>query len=61
MPKDWKIIAQGLSLEIPEADLARTVAPLNALETAFRPLAASLTPDIDISVIYTKSLEDSAE
>ena len=61
MPKDWKLIAQGLSLPIPAADLERTIAPLNALEAAFRPMAATLTPDVETSTIYTKSLEDSAE
>lgn len=58
---DWKNVAVSLGVHIPEADLARTVAPLDGLEAAFRPLAAQLGPQHETSVIFTKSLEDGVE
>ena len=36
--KDWKKVAAGLAPEIPEADLARLIPLLDALEGVFRPL-----------------------
>ena len=36
--KDWKQIAAALAPEISEADLARVIPALDALEAAFRPL-----------------------
>jgi hypothetical protein len=45
--KDWKAIAKAGSPEMPAADLQRIVAPLEALEAAFRPLVADLPPDLE--------------
>jgi hypothetical protein len=42
--RDWKAIAEGLGLD-PRA-LEGVIAPLDALERDFRPLAESLTPEI---------------
>jgi hypothetical protein len=36
--RDWKRIAAALAPEIPEADLARVIPALDALEAVFRPL-----------------------
>ena len=58
---DWKKIAEAAGVAIPEADLARTLAPLDGLEAAFRALSDGLGPQHETSVIYTKSLEDGAE
>jgi hypothetical protein len=59
--KDWKKIANALAPGIPEADLAPMLAPLDKLETAFRPLAQSLEVHDEMAVIYTKPLEDTVE
>jgi hypothetical protein len=40
--KDWKRLAEGLDLNIPEPDLERIRAPLNTLEASFRPLVSKL-------------------
>jgi hypothetical protein len=45
--KDWKAIAKAAAPEIPEADVQRIVAPLNALEAAIRPLVKELPPDLE--------------
>ncbi len=36
--KNWKLLAQALHLDIPEADLDRAGEALNRLEASFRPL-----------------------
>jgi hypothetical protein len=36
--RDWKRIAAALAPNIPEADLARVIPALDALEAVFRPL-----------------------
>jgi hypothetical protein len=36
--RNWKQIAAALAPEIPEADLARVIPALDALEAVFRPL-----------------------
>lgn len=43
--KDWKAIAKAVAPEIPAGDIARIVAPLDALEAAFRPLVKDLPVD----------------
>ena len=49
---DWKGVARARRLSIPEADL-ETIAPrLDALEAAFRPLAAKLTPDQEPPAVF---------
>jgi hypothetical protein len=41
---DWKALAQARGLNLPDKELDRISAPLAALEAAFRPLVAGLTP-----------------
>jgi len=41
--KDWRAIAAASGIDIPSADIARIVKPLQGLEEAFRPLANNLT------------------
>jgi len=36
--RDWKRIAAALAPDIPEADLARVIPALDALEAVFRPI-----------------------
>ncbi len=55
--RDWKRIAEGLQLGIPEADLDRITAVLDALEAAFRPLAASLPFEVEPAVIFSCETE----
>lgn len=43
--KDWKAIAQARGVSIPAPEIQRTLAPLDTLEEAFRPLVKHLTPD----------------
>lgn len=50
--KDWTEIARGHGLEIPEAELARMAPVLDALEAAFRPLAAAIPEDVEPAVIF---------
>jgi hypothetical protein len=45
--KDWKAIAKASGIGIPDKDLDRVTAPLEALEEVFRPLANTLTPDVE--------------
>jgi hypothetical protein len=45
--KNWKAIAEASSFGIPESELERVAAALNALEAAFRPLAKDLPPDLE--------------
>jgi hypothetical protein len=47
---DWKALA--VARGIPSTDIERIIAPLTALETAFRPLAQSLTPAMEPATIY---------
>jgi hypothetical protein len=49
---NWKALAQARDLGIPAADLDRIVAPLEALEETFRPLAASLMPEQEPCTIF---------
>ncbi len=49
--KDWKALAAAAG--IPAADIDRSVAPLEALEKSFRPLAESLTPEIEPAFEFT--------
>jgi hypothetical protein len=55
----WKALAQARSLKIPDADLDRIVPVLEALETAFAPLALDLPPELDPSPSFD-ACEESA-
>ena len=45
--KDWTAIAKGAGLDIPANDVTRIAQPLNALDEVFRPLAQSLTAEME--------------
>ena len=49
---DWKAIARGRGLAIPETDVEAIAPRLDALEAAFRPLAAKLTPDQEPAAVF---------
>ncbi len=56
--KDWKRLAEGLDLGIPEPDLDKIRAPLEALEASFRPLAASLPLETEPAYLLLLAAED---
>ena len=45
--KDWTAIAKASAPDIPAKEAAKTTVPLNALDDVFRPLAKSLTPEME--------------
>ena len=50
--KDWKLVAAGQGLRIPEEELARMSAVLDGLEAAFRPLVKTIPPDTEPAVTF---------
>ena len=56
--KDWKKIAAGLAPEIPEADLARVVPLLDALEGVFRPLVQRFPHETEPAYIVPMTTAD---
>jgi len=58
MTKDWKKIAKASGLTIPAAEVDRIAPALDALETAFRPLARAIGPNIDPAVVFRAAVED---
>ncbi len=49
---DWRKIAEARGLEISEDEAARIARTLEALETAFRPLAAAIPEDVEPAVTF---------
>ena len=56
--KDWKKIASANNLNIPDADLERITASLDALEAAFRPLVKSIPHEVEPAVTFVIPEED---
>lgn len=50
--KDWKKIASGHSLDIPGEQLEKIAPALDSLEAAFRPLVASIPPEIEPAITF---------
>ena len=50
--KNWEAIAKVCGAEIPARELAGVAGPLAALEETFRPLAQSLTPDVEPATAF---------
>jgi len=50
--KDWTSIAKACAPDIPASDAGRIAEPLNALEEAFRPLARTLTPEMEPAPVF---------
>ena len=57
--KDWILIANVIAPDIPAKEAAKTAPPLNALEDVFRPLAKSLTPEMEPATIFHADQEQS--
>jgi hypothetical protein len=56
--KDWKKIASGHGLNIPETDLDKIAPSLDTLEAAFRPLVKTIPHDVEPAVTFSIPLED---
>lgn len=54
---DWKAFAAIRCPDIPSDAVARIAPSLDALESAFRPLAASLTPNDESAVTFSNIQE----
>ncbi|MFN7994271.1 MAG: hypothetical protein U0Q18_11740 [Bryobacteraceae bacterium] len=52
MAKDWKKVARGSGVTIPDADLERIAPVLDAMEASFRPLKQTLKPAEDLAVVF---------
>jgi hypothetical protein len=50
--KDWKKIAEGNNLGIPDADLDRIRPSLDQLEATFRPLAGSIPHEVEPAITF---------
>lgn len=55
---NWILLAQARGLEIPEPELGRIAATLEALEASFRPLAQTLDASVDSASTYIAAPED---
>lgn len=58
--RDWKLLAAGLNLDIPESDLERISPTMDALEAAFRPLVSEIPHETEPAVIFHLPPEDLA-
>jgi hypothetical protein len=52
MPKNWKLIARGLDLDIPEGNLEKLQPALDGLEAAFRPLAETIPHETEPAIRF---------
>jgi len=50
--KDFRLVAAGYGLDIPEDELARISAVLDGLETAFRPLIKTIPLETEPAVTF---------
>jgi len=55
--KDWPLIAKAAGLDIPAKDVAKHSQPLNGLEEVFRPLANTLTPELEPAAVFRADVE----
>jgi hypothetical protein len=56
-PADWAALARASGLQIPDAELARVIEPLSALERLFRPLALEIASGVSPATVFRASLE----
>ncbi len=52
--QDWKSIVSAKRMGIPDTDLDGIVSVLESLETAFRPLVATIPRDVEPGVILSE-------
>jgi len=58
--RDWKQIAHGLALDIPESDLENLTPALNAMDAAFAPLAANIPHEVEPAITFGWPAEEGA-
>lgn len=58
--KDWNLLASALEPHIPEADLERAKASLDAVETAFRPLTRTIPFETEPAFVLLRLPEEEA-
>ncbi len=58
MTRDWKTLARALAPDIPDPDLDKITPALDALETAFRPLAANVPYLVEPAVVFFCPVEE---
>jgi hypothetical protein len=56
--RNWKLVAAGLDAGLSEAEVERIAPALDALEAAFRPLAAALDYEAEPAVTFEASPEE---
>ncbi len=58
MSRDWKMIAAGLDLSVPEEELEKVLSTVRSLDKAFHPLVQLLSPDAEPAFHYGWPSED---
>lgn len=58
MTKNWKLIAAGNGMHVPEGELEKVAPSLSALEAAFRPLVATIPLEIEPAIILSEAAVD---
>jgi len=58
--RNWKQIASGLNLDVPESDVEKIAPVMDGLEAAFRPLAGKIPHDVEPAVVFQIVPEDQA-
>ena len=56
---DWKTLAAGRGLSIPDQELERMSAVLAGLEAAFRPLVKTIPPETEPAPVFACAPEES--
>jgi hypothetical protein len=56
--KNWKLVALGLDTGLSNEEIARIAPVLDALEAAFRPMAAALAYQAEPAVIFEAAPEE---
>jgi hypothetical protein len=55
--KDWTLIAKAVAPDIPSKEASKATVPLNSLDEVFRPLAKSLTPEMEPAATFRADQE----
>jgi hypothetical protein len=58
MNKNWKMIAAGLNLGLPQEELESLQVTLDGLDDAYDPLARQLSPGIEPAILFECPLEE---
>jgi len=57
--KDWKLLAEAAGLKIPAIE--RITPPLDALESAFRPLVKTIPHDVEPAFVFRAIADEISE